>query len=70
MSIKPVVIYEEKYRKPYIPIRQSLLPDTLPYLTVGTILTRMEIRGMGTIREVNGSITEFQDIRVFTKPKA
>ena len=38
---KEIIIYEEKYHKPYPTIRETLLPETLPYFAPGIILTRM-----------------------------
>jgi hypothetical protein len=68
-GMKTKVIYQEKYRKPYPTIRESLLPDTLPYFTEGSMLVRIEVLTAGKVQDQQGCVLEFQDIRVFTKQK-
>jgi hypothetical protein len=62
------ITYMEKFKKPYISIRESLLPNTLPYLTEGTVIRKMEIMALGKA-DIGNEEWEFQDIRVFTIAK-
>lgn len=58
------IVYSEKYKKGTI-VRDSLLPDRLPYMPVGAKIFRMELKSAGNII-IDGEEFEYQDIRVIS----
>ena len=66
--MKEKILYQEKYKNGAMRVRRELLPDTLPYMAKGAVITDIEIRAAGKC-ERDGEILEFQDVRVYTVPK-
>lgn len=64
---KTEILYQETYRKGEANIRQSLLPDRLPYMPQGVQIVSMELRKAGQVR-VDGKVFEFQEVYVLCLP--
>jgi hypothetical protein len=64
MIMSEKITYSEKYKKGTI-VRDSLLPERLPYMSSGAKIFRMELKQAGNIM-IDGEEYEFQDIRVIS----
>lgn len=60
---KPKETYRETYRAGEARIRESLLPDRLPYMKPGWTIESMELRAAGTMSDGR----EFQDVRIYLR---
>jgi len=65
--VKEKILYQEKYKNGAMRVRRELLPNTLPYMAKGAVITDIEIRSAGKC-ELDGEAMEFQDVRVYTVP--
>lgn len=63
MPMKERVVYMEKYKPGACNVKRELLPDRLPYMAKGFVITAMEMRAAGKLRDGR----EFQDVRVFVE---
>jgi len=65
MAKRETVTYQEKYRKPGIPLLGDKLPD-LKHLNPGFKCVEANVQTVGVIKRGDKEI-EFQDIRVYLK---
>jgi len=59
-------VYKETYRKGAAVVRESLLPDSLPYMDKAFRVSGIEIRAAGKMADGR----EFQDVRVYSERRA
>lgn len=58
-------LYRETYKKGAAVIRESLLPDRLPYMPEGWRITKMELIAAGKKELTSGEVVEYQEVRVY-----